>query len=183
MTVYGDRWERNFLGTRETAANSNVLLNTFHVNTMFACRCSEMIYYTCNMKPARRRSARRTWVSRHVVVSVSLSWLRRCKFFSPASESFIDIMLYGSFENINKTRLEDETKAKKASPSRRREHQWNKTCRNWCVFIKHTSASGFVHQNQFEIRWFDMFSASHSVTSHLSPKKVEFETRKQLRDK
>lgn len=71
MTVYGDRWERSFLGTRETAANSSVLLNTFHVNTMFACRCSEMIYYTCNMKPARRRSARRTWVSWHVFFIVT----------------------------------------------------------------------------------------------------------------
>lgn len=71
-----------FSGNGGNGSKFQRFIEYFHVNTMFACRCSEMIYYTCNMKPARRRSARRTWVSWHVVVSVSSSWLRRCKFFS-----------------------------------------------------------------------------------------------------
>lgn len=139
MTVYGDRWERSFMGTRETAANSSVLLNTFHVNTMFACRCSEMIYYTCNMKPARWRSIRRCQDCWYNVVSVSWAWLRRCKFFSLGFgklhwHSALRIIWRYKQDKIG--RWDD---GREGSPGKR-EHQRNKTCWNWCVFIKHTAS-------------------------------------------
>lgn len=104
---------------------------------MFACWCSEMIYYTCNMKRARwlnvvsickkrrRYCGAVTWkicffTSAWIEFCSKISlWLCRC--FSRIGIFFfaIDIMLHGSFENINKAteiarKVEDEHSLKLA---------------------------------------------------------------------
>lgn len=79
-------------------------IEKFRVNTMFACWCSEMIYYTCNMKHARWCSIGRsvTYLRQPLRPTIQRAFTLLQKKFSRLCWSFIDIMLYGSFENINK---------------------------------------------------------------------------------
>lgn len=79
---------------------------------MFACWCSEMIYYTCNMKHARGCCDVSTlqYTDGYCFFNASSCTFNVVAKISPQLptryEQFftvIDIMLHGSFENINKT--------------------------------------------------------------------------------
>lgn len=111
----------------EARKHSWIILKNFRVNTMFACRCSEMIYYSCNMSSSTATfcCSSENFAPQSidvVLLRVSSVLLQKSSHTAPTLQTIIflvviDIMLYGSFENINKTRRSE----------------WNKT-RNW---LKH----------------------------------------------